>query len=181
DAGIYAMGALVYELMARDENGVSDPARRVEVVTAPGISALQAAAARIGAPLGHDFCAISLSNLLTPTEDIRKRVRAAAEGDFVIAFYNPVSLRRRALFPEAIDVLKVHRPAGTPVILARSLGRPDERIDVVPLSEVHVDQVDMMTVVLVGSSQSRSVQIGGRPRVFTPRGYAVKHERKEAS
>lgn len=181
DAGIYAMGALVYELMAREENGVSDPARRVEVVTAPGISALQAAAARIGAPLGHDFCAISLSNLLTPTEDILRRVHAAAQGDFVIAFYNPVSLRRRELFPEAIDVLKRHRPADTPVILARSLGRPDETIDIVPINEVHVDQVDMMTVVLVGSSQSRTVQVGGRPRVFTPRGYAVKHQTKAAS
>ncbi|MEM1298309.1 MAG: cobalamin biosynthesis protein, partial [Pseudomonadota bacterium] len=95
DAGIYAMGALVYELMARDENGVSEAARRVEVVSAPGISALQAAAARIGAPLGHDFCAISLSDLLTPRADIERRIRAAAEGDFVIAFYNPVSKRRR--------------------------------------------------------------------------------------
>ncbi|MGD1927246.1 MAG: precorrin-3B C(17)-methyltransferase [Paracoccaceae bacterium] len=181
DAGIYAMGALVYELMARTENGVSDTARRVDVVTAPGISALQAAAARIGAPLGHDFCAISLSNLLTPTEDIRRRVHAAAEGDFVIAFYNPVSLRRRALFPEAIEVLRGHRPDNTPVILARSLGRPDEKINIVPLVEVHVDQVDMMTVVLVGSSQSTTVSVGGRPRVFTPRGYATKHPAKAAS
>ncbi|MEL7152331.1 MAG: precorrin-3B C(17)-methyltransferase, partial [Pseudomonadota bacterium] len=168
DAGIYAMGALVYELMARQENGVSDAARRVEVVTAPGISALQAAAARIGAPLGHDFGAISLSNLLTPTEDIRRRVKAAAEGDFVIAFYNPVSIRRRELFPQSIDVLRQHRRADTPVILARSLGRPDETIDIVPISDVHVDQVDMMTVVLVGSSQSKTVKVGGRPRVFTP-------------
>lgn len=184
DAGIYAMGALVYELMARkadDPNAISDAARRVEVVTAPGISALQAAAARIGAPLGHDFCAISLSNLLTPTEDIRRRIKAAAHGDFVIAFYNPVSLRRRALFPEAIEVLKVNRPDDTPVILARSLGRVDETIDIVPLSKVHVDQVDMMTVVLVGSSQSRTVQVGGRARVYTPRGYAVKHQTKAAS
>ncbi|MEM9061340.1 MAG: precorrin-3B C(17)-methyltransferase [Pseudomonadota bacterium] len=181
DAGIYAMGALVYELMAREENGVSDAARRIDVVTAPGISALQAAAARIGAPLGHDFCAISLSDLLTPTEDIRRRVRAAAEGDFVIAFYNPVSMRRRALFPEAIDVLRGHRPGATPVILARSLGRDDETIETVRLNEVHVDQVDMMTVVLVGSSQSRTVSVGGRARVFTPRGYAARIEKKAAS
>lgn len=181
DAGIYAMGALVYELMAREQDGVSDAARRVEVITAPGISALQAAAARIGAPLGHDFCAISLSDLLTPRADIHRRVTAAAEGDFVIAFYNPVSMRRRDLFPWSIDVLARHRPPETPVILARSLGRPDETISVVPLSEVHVDQIDMMTVVLVGSSQSQTVQVGGRPRVFTPRGYAAKINDKAAS
>ncbi|MEJ1999410.1 MAG: cobalamin biosynthesis protein, partial [Maritimibacter sp.] len=99
DAGIYAMGALVFELMDRgpDEMGVSDAARRVDVTSTPGISALQAAAARAGAPLGHDFCAISLSDLLTPTDTIRSRLKAAAEGDFVIAFYNPVSKRRRTL------------------------------------------------------------------------------------
>lgn len=181
DAGIYAMGALVYELMARGENGVSDAARRVEVITAPGISALQAAAARIGAPLGHDFCTISLSDLLTPRTDIQRRVVAAADGDFVIAFYNPVSLRRRDLFPWAIDLLAKYRPPDTPVILARNLGRPGESVDVVSLAEVHVDQVDMMTVVLVGSSQSRTVRVGGRHRVFTPRGYAAKLNDRAAS
>ena len=174
DAGIYAMGALVYELMAREEKGVSDAARRVEVVTAPGISALQAAAARVGAPLGHDFCAISLSDLLTPRADIQRRVTAAVDGDFVIAFYNPVSLRRRDLFPWAIEELAKHRPPDTPVILARNLGRSGETIHVASLSDVHVDQVDMMTVVLVGSSQSRTVRVGERTRVFTPRGYAAK-------
>ena len=176
DAGIYAMGALVHELLDRQENGVSAAARRVEIVTAPGISALQAAAARIGAPLGHDFCAISLSDLLTPRADIERRVRAAAEGDFVIAFYNPVSQRRRELFPWALEVLAEHRPAAAPVVLARSLGRPDECIEVHDLASVHVDQVDMMTVVLVGSTQTRRVQVGGRDRIYTPRGYAAKHE-----
>ena len=93
DAGIYAMGALVFELLDRgpDQLGVSDAARRVEVVCSPGVSALQGAAARAGAPLGHDFCTISLSDLLTPRDDILRRLKAAAEGDFVIAFYNPVS------------------------------------------------------------------------------------------
>ncbi|MEL6642269.1 MAG: precorrin-3B C(17)-methyltransferase, partial [Pseudomonadota bacterium] len=119
DAGIYAMGALVFELLDRgpDQMGVSDAARRVEVVCAPGVSALQAAAARAGAPLGHDFCAISLSDLLTPREDIVKRLHAAAEGDFVIAFYNPVSKRRRTLLAEARDILLAHRPADTPVLI----------------------------------------------------------------
>lgn len=176
DAGIYAMGALVYELMARQENGVSAAARRVEVVSAPGISALQAASARAGALLGHDFCTISLSDLLTPRRDIEQRLQAAAEGDFVIAFYNPVSKRRRDLFVKAIDMLCDHRPPDTPVVLATSLGRPEENVRLRRLDEVHVDEVDMMTVVIVGSSQSGLVRVGGADRAFTPRGYAVKHE-----
>jgi cobalt-precorrin 5A hydrolase / precorrin-3B C17-methyltransferase len=121
DAGIYAMATLVFELIER--GGLSDAARRVEVKVTPGISALQAAAARAGAPLGHDFCTISLSDLLTPIEDIRRRVKAAAEADFVIAFYNPVSKKRRILLAEARDVLLQHRQADTPVILATNLGR----------------------------------------------------------
>ncbi|MEM7060611.1 MAG: precorrin-3B C(17)-methyltransferase [Pseudomonadota bacterium] len=176
DAGIYAMGALVYELMARRENGVSDKARRVEVVTAPGVSALQAAAARAGAPLGHDFCAISLSDLLTPRSDIERRVHAAATGDFVIAFYNPVSQRRREIFPWAIETLRGHRPDDVPVILASNLGRPEEAVRIVRLDQVTVDDVDMLTTVIVGSSNSQRVRVGGRDRVFTPRGYAVKFE-----
>ena len=174
DAGIYAMGALVYELLDRNavEKGVSDAARRVEVVSTPGVSALQGAAARAGAPLGHDFCAISLSDLLTHREDIVKRLHAAAEGDFVIAFYNPVSMKRRTLLAEARDILLKHRPADTPVMLASNLGRPTEDIRYRRLDELQVDEVDMLTVVLVGSSNSRLAQLGEGPRMFTPRGYA---------
>ena len=174
DAGIYAMGALVFELLDRgpDQHGVSDAARRVAVVSAPGISALQAAAARAGAPLGHDFCAISLSDLLTPREDIVRRLHAAAAGDFVIAFYNPVSKRRRTLLAEARDILLYHRPADTPVLLASNLGRPEETIRYRRLAELEVDEVDMLTVVLVGSSNSRLAQLGEGPRMYTPRGYA---------
>ena len=176
DAGIYAMGALVFELMDRgpDEMGVSDAAHRVEVKCTPGVSALQGAAARAGAPLGHDFCAISLSDLLTHRTDIIKRLNAAAEGDFVIAFYNPVSMKRRTLLAEARDILLQHRPADTPVMLARSLGRPDESVRYRKLSELEVDEVDMMTVVLVGSSNSKLAQLGEGPRMYTPRGYARK-------
>ena len=174
DAGIYAMGALVFELLDRTEHGVSDAARRVEVICSPGVSALQGAAARAGAPLGHDFCAISLSDLLTPRDDILRRLRAAAEGDFVIAFYNPVSMRRRTLLAEARDILLQHRPADTPVMLASSLGRPEEHIRYRNLADLQVDEVDMLTVVLVGSSQSRLAQLGEGPRMFTPRGYARK-------
>ncbi|WP_308915942.1 precorrin-3B C(17)-methyltransferase [Jannaschia sp. LMIT008] len=172
DAGIYAMAALVYELIAKGE--VSDAARRVAIACAPGISALQAAAARAGAPLGHDFCAISLSDLLTPRDDIVRRLRAAAEGDFVIAFYNPVSRRRRTLLTEARDILLAHRPADTPVVLASSLGRPEEEVRFRRLADLDVDEVDMLTVVVVGSSRTRLVRTGDGMRVFTPRGYARK-------
>ncbi len=176
DAGIYAMAALVFELLDRgpDEMGVSDAAHRVEVVCSPGVSALQGAAARAGAPLGHDFCAISLSDLLTPREDIIKRLNAAAVGDFVIAFYNPVSMRRRTLLAEAREILLKHRPGDTPVMLASSLGRPEEYVRYRRLDELEVDEVDMLTVVLVGSSHSRLAQLGEGPRMYTPRGYARK-------
>jgi len=168
DAGIYAMGALVFELL--DQGDISDAARRVEVISAPGVSALQGAAAKAGAPLGHDFCAISLSDLLTPRDDILRRIKAAAEGDFVIAFYNPVSKKRRTLLAEAREILLEHRPANTPVLLASNLGRPEEKLVYRDLLELEVDEVDMLTVVLIGSSQSR-VTAG---RMYTPRGYAKK-------
>lgn len=175
DAGIYAMATLVFELI--DRGGLSDAARRVEVQCTPGISALQGAAARAGAPLGHDFCTISLSDLLTPWPSIQMRVKAAAEGDFVIAFYNPVSKKRRTQLAYARDVLLEHRPHETPVILATNLGRPGETVRVVPLGELNVDDVDMLTVVIVGSSESRTMKTGdGRTWVYTPRGYAGKAE-----
>jgi cobalt-precorrin 5A hydrolase/precorrin-3B C17-methyltransferase len=173
DAGIYAMATLVFELL--QNGGLSDAAQRIEITVSPGISALQAAAARAGAPLGHDFCTISLSDLLTPWEAIQMRVKAAAEGDFVIAFYNPVSKRRRTQLAYARDVLLQHRSADTPVILATDLGRPAEKVRVVPLSELNIDDVDMLTVVVVGSSETRTVKTGdGKTWVYTPRGYAAK-------
>ncbi|MCX2724224.1 precorrin-3B C(17)-methyltransferase [Roseibium salinum] len=175
DSGIYAMGALVYELLHREEayGGVSDAAKRVSVTNAPGISALQACSARIGAPLGHDFCTISLSDLLTPWEAIEKRLKAAAEGDFVVAFYNPVSKRRRTQLAEAREILLKHRSAATPVILGINLGRPEETLRVTTLGALSVDDVDMLTTVLVGSSTTRTVMRGdGKPFVYTPRGYA---------
>lgn len=173
DAGIYAMATLVFELF--DKGGISDAASRIEVQVSPGISALQAAAARIGAPLGHDFCTISLSDLLTPWEHIQRRVKAAGEGDFVIAFYNPVSMKRRTQLAYARDKLLEYRPASTPVILATNLGRDGEHVRTVPLGELNVDDVDMLTVVVVGSSESRTVTTGdGKTWVYTPRGYSGK-------
>ncbi len=173
DAGIYAMASLVFELLDRDGD-LSGAARRVEVIVAPGVSALQAAAARAGAPLGHDFCAISLSDLLTPRADILERVRAAATGDFVVAFYNPVSRRRRDLLGLAREILLARRPPETPVLLATSLGRPDEALRYRRLDALDAEEVDMLTVVLVGSSQSRLLARGCGPRLYTPRGYAAK-------
>ena len=174
DAGIYAMAALVFELLDRREKGVSAAAARVEVVCSPGISALQAAAARAGAPLGHDFCAISLSDLLTPRTEIIKRLRAAAAGDFVVALYNPVSTRRRTLLAEARDILLAHRPPDTPVLLATELGRAGERLVYRRLDALESDEADMLTIVIVGSSQTRLVQRGEGARMYTPRGYAAK-------
>jgi cobalt-precorrin 5A hydrolase/precorrin-3B C17-methyltransferase len=177
DAGIYAMATLVFELLDKGDtdDGLSQAAKRIEIAVSPGISALQAAAARIGAPLGHDFCTISLSDLLTPWEDIKRRVSAAAEGDFVIAFYNPVSMKRRTQLAWARDRLLDDRPDNTPVILATNLGREGELVRVVDLAKLDIDDVDMLTVVIVGSSESRTTMTGdGKTWVYTPRGYSGK-------
>ncbi len=175
DPGIYAMATLVFALLEKE------PQRkdwtRVAVQVAPGISALQAAAARSGALLGHDFCTISLSDLLTPLEAILERIKAAAQADFVIAFYNPVSQRRRHQLEMAKDILLQHRPAATPVVLARNLGREGERVTLTTLAELDIDKVDMLTVVLVGSSASRAIELpDGRRFAYTPRGYEKKFE-----
>jgi len=171
DAGIYAMAALAFEVLDRDDNPRFN---RVDIRVSPGISAVQAAAARIGAPLGHDFALISLSDLLTPWEVIEKRIRAVAAGDFCVAFYNPVSKRRRTQLATARDILRQSRSGETPVVLARNLGRDHETIRVVSLADLEVDMVDMLTLVLVGSSSTVSMTRGGREWVYTPRGYAKK-------
>ncbi len=173
DPGIYAMASLVFELLERD--GRADW-NRVEVVVAPGLSALQAAAARIGAPLGHDFCAISLSDLLTPWQVIERRLEAAAAGDFVVALYNPVSGRRRRQLARAAAILAARRPADTPVVLARNLGRAGESVTVIDLEDLKPDRADMLTLVLVGSSETRRVTTGQGVWVYTPRGYGAKDD-----
>ena len=170
DAGIYAMAALVYEIIDLEPN-------RIHVEVVPGISAFQAAAAKAGAMIGHDFCCISLSDLLTPWEAIEKRVKAAAEGDFVISFYNPRSLKRRDQLERAFVILAQHRPTDTPVVIASSLGRPEENVRIVNFSDFNPDDVDMLTLVMVGSSQSKTFARGdGRTYAYTPRGYAKKRE-----
>ena len=182
DAGIYAMASLAFELleMASGEGGPSDGARRVEVVVVPGISAVQAAAARAGAPIGHDFCCISLSDLLTPWPVIERRIVAAAAGDFVVAFYNPRSMRRRDQLVRAIEILKPHRSDETPVVVAANLGRKGEAVTTATLARFDADGVDMMSLVIVGASTTRTFQAGdGRTWTFTPRGYAAKREAAE--
>ena len=171
DAGIYALAALVFELLDRENRADWN---RLAITVVPGISALQAAAARSGAVIGHDFCAISLSDLLTPWPEIERRLRAAAEADFVVALYNPVSRRRRTQLPAARDILLAHRPEDTPVVLARNLGRDAEAVSVIELKAMTPEHVDMLTVVLVGSSRTRLIQRGTHRFVYTPRGYAAK-------
>lgn len=173
DAGIYAMAALVYEIIDLEPS-------RIAVNVIPGISAFQAAAAKAGAMIGHDFCCISLSDLLTPWEVIEKRVRAAAEGDFVISFYNPRSLKRRDQLERAFAILSAHRPADTPVIIASNLGRPEELVKILRFDAFNPDDVDMLTLVMVGSSQSKAfTRSDGKACAYTPRGYAKKREAAE--
>ena len=171
DAGIYGLATLAFELIAR---GQTPGWSRIEIAVCPGLSALQAAAARAGAPLGHDFAAISLSDLLTPWPVIEQRLHAAAAADFVLALYNPASQRRRSQLDRARDILLAARPADTPVVLARNLGRDGEQVEIVRLADDWAPRVDMLTLVLIGSSATRRVDAGGRAWAYTPRGYAAK-------
>ncbi|HEY7765111.1 MAG TPA: precorrin-3B C(17)-methyltransferase [Aestuariivirgaceae bacterium] len=175
DAGIYAMAALVYQLLdPNSASGLADDARRISVDVIPGISAFQAAAARAGAVIGHDFCAISLSDLLTPWDVIERRLSAAAEGDFVVALYNPRSCARVDQLDRAMAILRAGRPADTPVIVASNLGRPGEHLDVRRIDAFDTSRIDMLTIVLVGSTSTRSFRRGdGATIVYTPRGYSA--------
>ncbi len=171
DPGIYAMASLTYELLDRERR---PEWQRIALSVVPGISAVQGAAARIGAPLGHDFCVISLSDLLTPWPVIENRLEAAAKGDFVLALYNPSSTKRTRQLARAAAILARYRPAETPVIVARSVGRPAESMRVMALSELQHTSVDMLSLVIIGSSTSRRMTVAGTERVYTPRGYMQK-------
>lgn len=175
DAGIYALAALVFELLERENR----PAwNRLRISVLPGISAMQAAAARAGAPLGHDFCAISLSDLMTPWAEIEEKLRAAARGDFVIALYNPASSRRSRQIAAARDILLGYRGPETPVLLARNLGREGEKVKTIRLGELGPGFADMTTVVLVGSSRTRLFSSGSKRWLYTPRGYTLRGARR---
>ena len=178
DPGVYAMAALVFELLDHEDAGAWN---RVALDVVPGISAMQMAAARAGAPLGHDFCAISLSDLLTPWPVIEQRLRAAAEADFVVALYNPVSKKRRHQMAAARDILRAHRPADTPVIIARNLARDGETVRVVSLGTLAIDDIDMLSLVIIGNTASRAVRRGNGHWVYTPRGYATEAAKEAAA
>jgi precorrin-3B C17-methyltransferase len=169
DPGVFAMAAAVFEAIAETPEW-----RGLEVTVAPGVSAMQAAAARLGAPLGHDFCAISLSDNLKPWGIVERRLTAAAEGDFVIALYNPASKARPTRIVEAFDLLRRLKAASTPVAFARAVGRWDERLTLTTLGEADVSLVDMATLVIVGSTETRYVEReGAQPWMLTPRSYGA--------
>ena len=159
DAGIYAMASPALEMAVNEDN--------IETIVVPGVTAMLAAAAELGAPLGHDHCAISLSDLHTPWAAIEHRIMSAAEGDFVVAFYNPRSRGRDWQLPAALKLLAGHRPADTPVGIVTDATRPGQCVLLTRLDAVPVERVGMTSLVMVGSSQSRIV--GGR--FVTPRGY----------
>jgi cobalt-precorrin 5A hydrolase/precorrin-3B C17-methyltransferase len=167
DPGMYGLAPLVFELLASE---AKPEWRTIDLMVIPGVSAFQAAASQAGAPLGHDFCVISLSDLMTPWETIRARLEAAAAADFVVALYNPRSARRQAHLAEAVDVLLRHRSPEAPVFIGRNLGRDGEERRIICLSELAGADIDMLTVVLVGSSQTRRID-GDPARLYTPRGY----------
>lgn len=170
DAGVFGMAAAVMEALA------TDPARwpGVAVEVTPGISAMQAAASRLGAPLGHDFAVISLSDYLKPWDVIAQRLAAAAEADFVLALYNPASKTRREQLDQALAILRARKGPETVVALARSVGRRGEQVTVTTLGALDPDDVDMRTLVLVGSSKTRAfARSDGKVWVYTPRTYGM--------
>lgn len=169
DAGVFGIAAAVFEAVAHGA-----PAwRAIDIDVIPGISAMLAVAARVGAPLGHDFCAISLSDNLKPWETVTRRVAAAAEAGFVIALYNPSSRARPWQLGEVLALLRAHLPAETPVVFATAVTRPDERIDIVRLDAAEAVRADMRTLVLVGSAETRWIaRPGAAPWLYTPRSAA---------
>ncbi|MGO4450643.1 precorrin-3B C(17)-methyltransferase [Phyllobacterium sp. TAF24] len=172
DPGVFAMAAAVVEALHESDN----PAwHGVDLQILPGVSAALAAASRSGAPLGHDFCILSLSDNLKPWDIIEKRIALAAEADFAMAFYNPISKPRPWQLPRAIEILRQHRGPETPIVLGRDIGRPAESLRVITLDDLTPEQVDMRTVILVGSSLTQSFdRTDGGKWVYTPRWYATK-------
>ena len=170
DPGVFAMAAAVFEAAEEKPEW-----RALDISVLPGVTAMQAAAARLGAPLGHDFCAISLSDNLKPWSIVEQRLKAAADGDFVIALYNPASKARPTGIVEAFDLLRGAKSAATPVAFARAVGRSEEALTIATLGSADLSLVDMATLVIVGSSETRLVlRDGGRaPWMLTPRSYGV--------
>lgn len=164
DPGVFGMAAAVFEALE------AEPAfGEVDIRVLPGVTAMLAAAARAGAPLGHDFCAINLSDNLKPWALIEKRLRLAAQADFGMALYNPRSKARPEGFARALAVLREACEPDRAIIFARAVSTPDERIDVVRLRDAAPEMANMRTVVIIGSSQTRIIEGPGRPYVYTPR------------
>lgn len=159
DAGVYGMASLVHEVAAQYED--------IEVCVAAGVSAMLSGSALVGAPLGHDFAVISLSDLLTPWEKIEKRLECAAIGDFAICLYNPSSKKRRDYLQKACDIILKYRDTKTVCAAARNIGRDGEEYTVMTLGELHDYQADMFTTVFIGNSQTREI----KGKMVTPRGY----------
>ena len=163
DSGIFGMAGVVFEQLQQQVWP------KVEVEVIPGISALLAVAARLGAPLGQDFCVISLSDLLTPWDIIQQRLHAAAQGDFVIALYNPASQGRQWQLEAARDLLLQYRHSNTQVALARNIGRAGESLHQLHLSELRSVEVDMLSLVLIAASGTRYGNHNGKDYWYTPR------------
>ena len=169
DPGVFAMAAAVCEAIEAGPEGW----RALDIAVVPGVTAMLAVAARIGAPLGHDFCALSLSDNLKPWDVIERRLDAAAGAGFVIALYNPMSRARPRQFATAIERLRRHLLPATPVVFGRAVGSADERVSVTTLERADVESADMATLVIVGSRETRVVVRPGRtPLVYTPRAAA---------
>ncbi len=184
DAGIYGMAGLVLELMEEGRKSSDTGLAEVEVIVVPGVSAVQAAAARLGAPLMHDFAVISLSDLLTPWEVIVRRLEAAAGADFVVALYNPRSAGRVMQLDRAREILLAARSGETPVGIVRNACREGEEVVVTTLTGLPEHEVDMTTIVIIGNA---STYVDGTGKMVTPRGYANRlvargsgHETQEA-
>jgi precorrin-3B C17-methyltransferase len=166
DPGVFAMAAAVCEQI----DGGEAAWRSLEVSVVPGVTAMLAVAARVGAPLGHDFCAISLSDNLKPWELVERRLDAAAGAGFVIALYNPISRARPWQLGKAFERLRRQLPPSTPVVFGRAAGRLDEKISIFRLDAADPAAADMATLIIVGSSLTRIVERPGRaPLVYTPR------------
>ncbi|MFZ1922083.1 MAG: precorrin-3B C(17)-methyltransferase [Xanthobacteraceae bacterium] len=169
DPGVFAMAAAICEQI---EEGPQSW-RALDVVFVPGITAMLAVAAKVGAPLGHDFCTLSLSDNLKPWTLIERRLDAAVSAGFVIALYNPVSRARPWQFGNAVERLRRNLPPETPVVFGRAVGRPDEQVNVTTLAEADAAPVDMATLVIVGTRQTRVIERPGRPPlVYTSRAAA---------
>ncbi|MCX7646856.1 MAG: precorrin-3B C(17)-methyltransferase [Rhodobacteraceae bacterium] len=165
DPGVFAMAAAVFEALE-----AGPPAwRGLDIRVLPGVTAMLAAAAAAGAPLGHDFCAINLSDNLKPWALIERRLRAAAEGDFVIALYNPRSRARPDGLARAFDLLRGLCGPDRPVLLARAVTTPEETLRIVRLGAAQAEMADMRTLVIVGSARSRVLDLAAGPRLYTPR------------